>query len=121
MGVRTKTSNLAVYGELGRVPLNVLHKIKVLKYWFKILSMPLSLLYKIYNQQVTDVNTGVNSNIWASNLKRLLDDQLLQSWYADVNNPSKLSVYHISNKIFKLEKYITDAENNNHTSCSQQI
>ena len=95
LGVLRQTSNLAVYGELGRVPLNVLHKVKVLKYWFKILSMPLSLLYKIYNQQVTDVNTGVNSNIWASNLKRLLDDQLLQSWYADVNNPSKLSLSHI--------------------------
>ena len=41
-------------------------------------------------------------------------DQFLQSWYADVNDSSKLSVYHISNKIFKLEKYITDVENNNH-------
>ena len=113
-----------MYGELGRVPLKNLHKVRVLKYWFQILSMPLSLLYKIYNQQVADVNTGVNSNSVASNLKRLLDnlgftylwnspnmsqlqflnmviqtvyDQFLQSWYADVNDSSKLSVYHISN------------------------
>ena len=71
LGVRRQTSNLAVYGELGRIPLSVLHKLRVLQYWFKILSMPLPLLCKIYNQQVTDVNTGVNSNSWASNLKRL--------------------------------------------------
>ena len=72
--VRRQTSNLAVYGELGRVPLNVLHKIKVLKYWFKVLSMSLSILYKIYNQQVTAVNTDVNSNSLASNIYRLLDN-----------------------------------------------
>ena len=73
MGVRKQTCNLAVYGELGRVPLSVLHKTRVLKYWFKILSTPQSLIYKVYNQQVVDVNNGSNDNSWALNLKRLLD------------------------------------------------
>lgn len=73
LGVRKQTCNLAVYGELGRVPLSVLHKTRVLKYWFKILSTPQSFIYKVYNQQVVDVNTGSNDNSWALNLKRLLD------------------------------------------------
>ena len=38
LGVRRQTANHAVYGELGRVPLFVLRKIRILKYWYKILS-----------------------------------------------------------------------------------
>ena len=134
LGVRKQTCNLAVYGELGRVPLSVLHKTRVLKYWFKILSTPQSLIYKVYNQQVVDVNNGSNDNSWALNLKRLLDslgfqflwinqsmsrsqlnmvlqavyDQFLQSWYADVGNTSKLSVYRLTDKHFKYENYLND-------------
>ena len=33
LGVRTPTSIVAVYGELGRFPLVVLRKIRILKYW----------------------------------------------------------------------------------------
>ena len=134
LGVRKQTCNLAVYGVLGRVPLSVLHKTRVLKYWFKILSTPQSLIYKVYNQQVVDVNNGSNDNSWALNLKRLLDslgfqflwinqsmsrsqlnmvlqavyDQFLQSWYADVGNTSKLSVYRHTDKHFKYENYLND-------------
>ena len=36
LGVCKQTSNVAVYGELGRFPLFVLRKIRILKYWFKI-------------------------------------------------------------------------------------
>ena len=47
LGVRRQSSNLAVYGELGRVPLYVLKNIRILKYWFKILNSQDSLLYKV--------------------------------------------------------------------------
>ena len=73
LGVRKRTCSLAVYGELGRVPLSVLHKTRVLKYWLKILSTPQSLMYKVYNQQVIYVNNGSNDNSWALNLKCLLN------------------------------------------------
>ena len=38
LGVRRQTCNIAVYGEVGRVPLYVLRKVRILKYWYKILS-----------------------------------------------------------------------------------
>ena len=44
LGVRKQTSNVAVYGELGRFPLFVLRTIRILKYWFKIMNAPGSLL-----------------------------------------------------------------------------
>ena len=60
------TCNIAVYGELGRVPLFVQRKIRILKYWKKILSSNESLIYKIYVTQVNELNLGViNENSWA--------------------------------------------------------
>ena len=44
LGVRKQTSNIAVYRELGRFPLVVLRKIRILKYCFKILNALESLL-----------------------------------------------------------------------------
>ena len=56
VGVRKQTSNIAVYRKLGRFPLVILRKIRILKYWFKILnaleSLLRILLSKVYLQQV---------------------------------------------------------------------
>ena len=54
LGVRRQTSNIAVYGEVGRVPLSILRKVRILKYWHKILTSNDTLLYKVYKQQVND-------------------------------------------------------------------
>jgi len=36
LNVRTSTSNVGVYGELGRYPLYIARYIKIMKYWFKL-------------------------------------------------------------------------------------
>ena len=74
LDVRKQTSNVAVYGELGRFPLFVLRKIRILKYWFKILTAPDSLLYKVYLQQVTYLNIDANFNCWAQCVRKLLNE-----------------------------------------------
>ena len=73
LGVRLQTSNIAVYGELGRFPLAILRKIRILKYWYKILASKNSLLYKVYGQQVNDIACGSFENNWAFQIKSLLD------------------------------------------------
>ena len=45
LSVRPQTANTAVYGELGRVPLNILRKERILKYWFKIVNSRDTLIY----------------------------------------------------------------------------
>ena len=74
LGVRKQISNVAVYGELGRFPLFVLRKIRILKYRFRILTAPDSLLYKVYLQQVTYLNIGANFNSWAQCVRNLLNE-----------------------------------------------
>ena len=74
LGVRLQTSNITVYGELGRFPLVILRKINILKYWYKILASQDSLLYKGYVQQVNDITRGSFENNWAFQIKSLLDE-----------------------------------------------
>ena len=132
LGVRLQTSNLAVYGELSRFPLSILRKIRILKYWYKILAFQNSLLYKVYGQQVNDIARGSFENNWAFQIKSLLDelgfiyiwneqaitkvqlemviqcvyDQYFQNWYGSVHASSKLEVVKCTNKVFHFEKYL---------------
>ena len=140
LGVRQQTCNMAVYGELGRVPLSVTRKSRIIRYWFKILSDPYSLLYKVYRQEVQDVNTNRNMKCWSAKVKMLLDelgfshlwneqsishlqlelvvqrihDHFLQTFYSSVEITSKLEVFKKLDKQFKLEKYITSVDIDKH-------
>ena len=127
LGIRKQTSNIAVYGELRRFLLIVLRKIRILKYWFKILNAPESLLYKVYLQQVNQLNINANFECWAAGIHKLLNelgfsylsdfqilcklqldmviqtiyDQYCQSW------SNKLDTLKGVNKVFSFEKYIS--------------
>jgi hypothetical protein len=71
LGVHNNVSNHAVYGETGRYPLLIRQKVKVFKYWFKIIQMSESSLVKmIYNSLVSLNNCGFKT--WASNVESML-------------------------------------------------
>ena len=74
LGVRRQTSNIAVYGEVGRGPLAILRKVRILKYWYKILTSNNTLLYKVYKQQVNDSLQGSNENNRVLQLRSLLNE-----------------------------------------------
>ena len=69
LNVRQQTSNMTIYGELCRVPFYVIRKIRIVKYWFKILANPFTLLYKVYKQQAIDVDNNRNLKSWSANVK----------------------------------------------------
>ena len=69
LNVRQQTSNMIVYGELARVLFHVIRKVRIIKYWFKILADPFSLLFKVYKQQAIDVDNNRNLNSWSANVK----------------------------------------------------
>ena len=68
--VRQQTTSAAVYGELGRVPLNVIRKTRILKFWFNIIKYPDTLQYKLFYMKDTRGNL---INDWAKNLKNCID------------------------------------------------
>ena len=139
LGVRLQTCSMIVYGELSRVPLYVLRNVRFVKYWYKILADPFTLLYQVYKQQVCDVNNR-NLKSWSANVKLLLNelgfsylwnnqemsqlqlsmviqrthDQFYQEFYASINLSSKMETFKTISKHFKLEKYMTSVDVEKH-------
>ena len=71
-----KSTNLAgLYGELGRVPMNIMRKIHMIRYWFKLLkSENNSLIKRIYImlRNDADSNNSYNNLNWAYHIKSML-------------------------------------------------
>ena len=54
-----------MYGELGRVPLDIVRKEKIIKYWFKIVKAHDSLVRQMFNDQA---NNNIRGS-WAYNVQ----------------------------------------------------
>ena len=70
LSVRQQTSNVCVYGETGRFLLYVYRQIRIIKYWFKLISSRDSLMYSLYNLKSN--NYGAITNSWTNNVYNLL-------------------------------------------------
>ena len=57
--VKRSTNSIALYGELGRIPLWYIRKIRMVKYWLNILSNRNSLMYKFYEMLHNDLSSGL--------------------------------------------------------------
>jgi hypothetical protein len=75
LGVRQQTTNIAVYGELGKFPLSVIRNIRIIKFWSRIRKTPGTPMYKI--MYLKDHNDNL-VNAWTLNVKRLLNSLGLQ-------------------------------------------
>ena len=70
----------AMYGDLGRLPLSVFRKLRVIKYWIRIVENydSNSLLCKTYNMMYQEVIQGrANINVsynWPAQIKHILDE-----------------------------------------------
>ena len=92
-GVKISTSTLAVFGETGLFPLILEHKESILKYWFRLLSLPQdSLLINVYVELMHFDSCGQRSrcqivrdtlkehqmaNLWGNQGE--LDDNIIQN------------------------------------------
>lgn len=131
-----KSTNLAgLYGELGRVPLQVIRKINMFRYWIKLLHLDNSNITKriyLLLKEDADNNITYNNLNWAHQIKNMLEtlglgnlwrnqeiadiylptikqrilDQYYQSWYSNINNSQRLSAYSRFKHSFNLEPYL---------------
>jgi len=123
-----------VYGELGRFPLELQTKIKMICIWYKLVSSENKLSGKIYQLLLTLHSSGSNkfkwinyvksilddtgfSNIWNSQqnininflkttVKQRLQDQFIQKWFSDIDNASRGEFYSHLKKKNILEPYL---------------
>lgn len=130
LNVNKSAPNDVLYGELGRFPLCIKRKERILKYWVKLLENPHSIMYNVYLLLVSDANSGkVN---WASNIRDILInlgfphywychdvsciniallqqrlyDQFIQQWYNSIESSSKLVLYKQFKQYFQYECYL---------------
>lgn len=135
LGVKKSTNLSALYGELGRTPFSISRKIKMIKYWIKILQQNNnSLLKQVYLmlKQDTDLNINYNGQNWATQIKNILQchgfdyvwrqqfdinipfalirqrilDTYKQIWYSEINNSNRLQAYSIFKHNFEIENYL---------------
>jgi hypothetical protein len=85
LGVKKSTNTVALYGELGRMPLIVFRKLRILKYWTAMLKDTTTLRYKVYSMLRYDVEHGntYRGKNWAFNVKRILEDLGLSYVWAE--------------------------------------
>lgn len=133
LGVKSQTPNYAVFGELGRIPLSVLCKVRAIKFWIKIMKNPDSAVYSIYLDQCSNIN----GTCWANQINSLIDrlgftnvrlhfdknqnyfptfksrlyDQFFQEWSTTINAMPKLDSYCKYKTNFHFEEYITKIDN----------
>ena len=133
--VRKSTNLTGLYGELGRVPFIIQRKIRMINYWVKLLGLnDQSIHKKLYSmlKQDADNNISYNGSNWAFHIKSLLNelgpsyiwlqqnefsipvdlikqrifDNYYQSWYSNINNSSRLSMYSRYKHDFLFETYL---------------
>lgn len=133
--VNKSTNLVGLYGELGRVPLFVMRKIYMFRYWIKILKSNQNCIIKqIYSMLKNDADNNITYNKlnWAYQIKSMLEnlglahlwhdqqnmdiflplirqrifDQYYQTWYSNINNSQRLASYCRFKHSFTLEPYL---------------
>lgn len=132
---KSSTSTCMVYGELGRYPIAIACKVRIIQYWGSLLHGNAGkysfIMYKImYNHFINDKyvlpwvksvkqildDCGL-SNIWinqefpsvpwlVNRVKLSLQDQFKQTWLTSVQDSSKCVLYKSFKTDFVLEKYL---------------
>jgi hypothetical protein len=144
LNVKQQTINATVYGELGLFPLSVIRKVRIIKYWSKILQNPDSLLYKIMcmkdnndryvNDWTIEVKNMLNEigfgYVWTSNninttiinqIVQRIHDTYVQLWFAQISSYSKLDTYSLFKTSFAYEKYLDAVSNKSHRECLTRL
>ena len=88
-----------IYSELGRLPLPVIRKFKILKYWVKILSTDNCILQQCYQEMLINID----KNNWLSGVRDILCELgLLNIWYSQNVNSDILQF--IKQRLYDQEK-----------------
>ena len=78
--VRPQTPTDAIYAETGRLPIDIRHKLKLLKYWIRLMSLPAShIVKKAYNSLYLLHSLGQKN--WCTSVRQLLRSlNLYEAW-----------------------------------------
>ena len=94
LGVRKQIVNIAVYGELGRLPLHIIARLRSIRYWLRVASSENSLVNDAIGSQIKN-SIPLNDNCWAGKLKHALDCLgFSEYWYFDNLNVKLYTLFY---------------------------
>ena len=64
LGVKSATTNAVIYCELGRLPLECVRKLRILKYWLKLLATKNCILKSCYEHMCDEMSSKQNCKNW---------------------------------------------------------
>lgn len=133
-GVKTSINLAWLYGDLGRVPLDVVRKVHMMRYWLKLLNCDENCLEvkQVYIMLRVMRITVTHTTNWASQIKSILEnlglaqhwfnqgthtinlsllkqrifDQYYQSWYSSINDSQRPLSYSHFKHSFNSEPYL---------------
>ena len=147
LNVKLSTSNVGVYGDLGRYPLYISRYVRMLKYWFKLLYTDNCVLRTIFDVSQYDCALGkknwvqnikdllyshgygdiwenpmlVNPNTFCNAFKQRLIDNFTQTWRTDVENNQKLTLYKHFKCNFEYERYMYMIQHKKYRNALAQL
>ena len=84
LGVNKSTNLIGLYGELGRIPLYIMRKVNMVRYWIKLLrSNENKITKQVYQMLRQDANNNISYNKlnWASHIKSILETLGLSNFW----------------------------------------
>jgi hypothetical protein len=104
LGVRQSTPLLALYGELGRIPLFYVILLRMIRFWIKLLTLPSNRLAKhAYQDQFRLYNENPSFSPWCTCIAETLDSIGLRDIWINQSVPSGDTFYNsVRSKIFDL-------------------
>ena len=87
LGVKNRTCNAAVYGELGRYPIYISRYVQIIKYWLKLMDTDNIILQRVCQDAKHRLNRGFKE--WLHNVQHLLS---MHGFSYAFDNPQNLNV-----------------------------
>jgi predicted aconitase len=72
LGVKSATTNAVIYCKLGRLPLECVRKLRILKYWLKLLATKNCILKSCYEHMCDEMNLKQNCKNWVVHIISIL-------------------------------------------------
>ena len=136
LNVSIHCSNASVYGETGRYPLSINHKVNSLRYWLRLLKMPNTRICKQAYDMLVKLSESGSRN-WVSDIRNLLclngfgiawmfkqvgnekmflglvkerlRDCYVQGWFSKIKNSKHLECYSGFKSMFQSETYLNNS------------
>ena len=103
LGLGQKASNTATLAELGRYSLDIEIKVKIIKFWYRIISMPENhILYKSYKTAASLDDNGFCS--WASTVRLILQNNGFNYIWLRQTSPDKINIDRLLTKLTSVLK-----------------